>query len=175
MSKGGRYDPMPEDEAAALGKALLASIRGDRLTPAQRAVIARARSAEDPQAPSPVLEHDEVIATFPRGEEAEVRVSWRAFRGSSPFLDVRRFERAPEGLRPSKQGVTIRGRELGQLMSALVQAMGKLAPPPERVMDSDRVMGPERAMGPEHVMGPERAPAPPGKTTKSKKSSGGRR
>ncbi len=91
---GSQYDPVRDDEAAALGHALLAQLRGEPLSP------------------------------FERGPDAEVRVSWRSYKGSSPFLDVRRWERVHgDGMRPTRQGVSIRLRELSRLMTVLVQAL----------------------------------------------------
>jgi hypothetical protein len=127
---GGRYDPVSEPEAAELGRALLAQIRGDVLTPSEQVLLKRMRSSapEDARAPTPVVEISETLLTLDRGADAEVRVTWRRFKGSSPFLDIRRWERAAPGeeLRPTRQGVTIRARELARLMSVLVQTVRKI-------------------------------------------------
>jgi hypothetical protein len=123
---GSQYDPVRDDEAAALGHALLAQLRGEPLSPAERALLARSRSraVQDRRAPTPVVEVSETLATFERGPDAEVRVSWRSYKGSSPFLDVRRWERVHgDGMRPTRQGVSIRLRELSRLMTVLVQAL----------------------------------------------------
>jgi hypothetical protein len=122
----GRYDAVNENEAAALGRALLAKIRGEVLTPSEQALIARAesQSTEDERAPTPIVDVSETLATFERGEDAELRIMWRSYKGSTPFLDIRRFERVPgEAMKPTRQGVTIRAREVGRLMTIIVQAM----------------------------------------------------
>ncbi|MGE0790410.1 MAG: PC4/YdbC family ssDNA-binding protein [Sandaracinaceae bacterium] len=129
QGRGGRFDPVNEDEAAALGRALLAELRGDDLTPEQLSLLERSRSAAamDERAPTPVVDASDTLVTFGRGDDAEVWVSWRRYRGSSPFLDIRRFERAPDGeMRPTRQGVTIRARELGRLLTALLNAAKRL-------------------------------------------------
>ncbi|MBX3275287.1 MAG: hypothetical protein KF729_33790 [Sandaracinaceae bacterium] len=119
----GRYERAPHDEAAALGHALVAELRGDALTEAQRALLASARAAApDTRAPEPVLDADDHLLALPRGEDAEVRVRWRRYRGSAPFLDLRRFERSDRGeMLPTRQGVTIRGHEVLRLLSSLVK------------------------------------------------------
>ena len=114
---GGQHDPVSEPEATAIGHALLAKLRGEELTFSQRALLARApeQSEAERRAPTPVQEVSRTLLTLPRGRDAEVRVRWRRFRGSTPFLDLRRFERADRGeLLPTRQGVTIRGAEIGQ-------------------------------------------------------------
>jgi hypothetical protein len=126
--RGGRYDTVGEDEAAAVGRALIAQIRGDPLTPAERALLARMRSsaAEDARAPTPVVDASETLATFERGADAELRVTWRRFKGSAPFLDIRRWERTADGTRPTRQGVTIRARELSRFVSAVLSAVRRV-------------------------------------------------
>lgn len=127
---GGHFDPVGDDEASALGHALLAQLRGEPLSPSERALLARSRSRAyaDARAPAPVAEVSETLATFERGPDAELRVSWRRFKGSSPFLDLRRWERAPrEGMRPTRHGITLRARELSRMMSVLVQALHRVS------------------------------------------------
>ncbi len=125
---GARYEPVTEPEAAELGRALLAQIRGDVLTPSEKALIARMRSnaPEDVRAPTPVVELSETLLTLDRGPDAEVRLTLRRFKGSSPFLDIRRWERTADGMRPTRQGVTIRAREVARVMTVLVQVARKL-------------------------------------------------
>lgn len=125
---GGHYDPVSEPEAAELGRALLAQIRGDVLTPREAALVARMRSSSpaDARAPTPVVELSETLLTLERGEHAEVRITWRRYKGSGPFLDLRRWERTDRGMRPTPKGVTIRARELPRLMTVIVQTVRKL-------------------------------------------------
>jgi hypothetical protein len=123
---GGDYEPVGDDEAAALGHALLAKLRGERLSPEEQALLSRPRSRSrfDARAPTPVVEVAETLASFERGPDAELRLTWRRYKGSTPFLDLRRWERGPGGgMRPTRQGVTLRLRELSRAMSAIVQAL----------------------------------------------------
>jgi len=125
----GRFEPAGDPEAAAMGRALLAELRGEELTVSQRALLARARAEVPPEelrAPTPVVDASETLLTLGRGEAAEVRLSWRRYRGSSPFLDLRRFERGDRGaMRPTRQGVTIRGHEVSRLLTALVKLQAR--------------------------------------------------
>lgn len=120
----GRYDPVDEVESAAYGRALLAKVRGDELTPAQRAVLTPL--AHDPpadeRAPTPVVDESTTLLTLDRGDDAEVRVSWRRYKGSSHFLDIRRWEAGSSGMRPTRQGVSIRMRELPRFLKAVLLA-----------------------------------------------------
>ncbi len=124
-ARAGRYDTATDDEAAAIGRALVAELRGDDLTVSQRALLASARNAaeaEEARAPGPVLDEDQTLLTLGRGEGAELRVRWRRYRGSAHFLDLRRFERTDRGeMAPTRQGVTIRGHEVQKLLAALVK------------------------------------------------------
>ncbi|HJL17430.1 MAG TPA: PC4/YdbC family ssDNA-binding protein [Sandaracinaceae bacterium LLY-WYZ-13_1] len=128
---GGRFDTASEEESAAYGRALLAEMRGEELTEAQRAMLARARAnaAADRRAPTPVVDVSETLLRLDRGERSEVRVSWRRYKGSSPFLDFRRWERLPgdDEMRPTRQGVTIRAREITRLLTTVVQAARRLS------------------------------------------------
>ncbi|MCA9608697.1 MAG: hypothetical protein KC619_24000 [Myxococcales bacterium] len=123
-ARGGRYDTATDAEAAAIGRALVAELRGDDLTVSQRALLANARSSapEEERAPGPVLDQDQTLLTLDRGEGAELRVRWRRYKGSAHFLDLRRFERGDRGeMVPTRQGVTIRGHEVQKLLAALVK------------------------------------------------------
>lgn len=130
-SAAGRHDLVAEDESAAYGRALLAEMRGEALTEAQEAMLQRARAsaALDQRAPTPVTEVSETLLTLERGDKAEVRISWRRYKGSSPFLDLRRWERLPgdSEMRPTRQGVTIRAREITRMLSVMVQVARRLS------------------------------------------------
>ena len=120
----GRYDTASNEEAAAVGRALLAQLRGEALTAAQKGILARAhsRAPQEARAAAPVLDRDRTLLRLSRGDHAELRVRWRRYRGSSPFLDFRRFERTDRGgLLPTRQGVTIRGHEVKRLLTSLVK------------------------------------------------------
>lgn len=131
---GGRHDTVGEEEAGAIGRALLAQMRGDPLSPTEQALLARLRSdaPADARAPTPVVEISETLAAFDRGPDAELRITWRRFKGSAPFLDIRRWERAPgEAMRPTRQGITIRARELSRFMTVIVHAVRRIGSDPE--------------------------------------------
>lgn len=125
---GSRYEAVSEAEAAEFGHALLNRIRGEPLTLSQRELLARTQeAAPSPRAPGPVVEQDELLLALPRGDEAQVRISLRRFRGSSLFLDLRRWEiRADGSWRPTRSGVTLRARELGRVSSALVAILKRV-------------------------------------------------
>ena len=127
--QGGRYDTASDGEAAAFGRALLAQMRGDPLSPTEQALLARMRSdaAEDARAPAPVMDVSETLATFERSGDAEVRITFRRFKGSTPFLDIRRWERGRGNeMHPTRQGITIRARELTRFVNAAMQALRKI-------------------------------------------------
>jgi hypothetical protein len=127
----GRYDTVAEDESAAYGRALLAEMRGEELTADQEALLQRARAQAEAhrRAPTPVVDVSETLLTLDRGERAEVRISWRRYKGSSPFLDFRRWERVPgdDEMRPTRKGVTIRAREITRLLTTVVGAARRLS------------------------------------------------
>ena len=113
-----RYEPVDNEEASLLGRALLSQLRGDPLTPEQQTAIERA-GVPSRRAPEPVVERSETLLSLPRGD-AELRVSWRSYRGSTPFLDLRRWEKGRSGgMHPTKQGVVVRLRELPQLFGVI--------------------------------------------------------
>ena len=124
-----RFDPVCDDEAAAFGRALLARVRGEPLTPEQRALLSRARAEapEDRRAPTPVVDLSETLLALPRGEDAELRVQLRRYKGSRPFVDIRRWERSDGALRPTRQGVTVRMREITQVLGAISTAARRIA------------------------------------------------
>lgn len=125
-----RFDPVSDDDAAAFGRALLARVRGESLTEEQRALLDRARDGgaePDRRAPTPVVDVSETLLSLPRGAQAELRVQVRRYKGSRPFLDVRRWERDGEGLKPTRQGVTFRMREVTQVLGAISRAARRMA------------------------------------------------
>ena len=124
-----RFEPVSEDEAAAFGRALLARVRGESLTVEQRDLLARARadSPEDRRAPTPVVDHSETLLKLQRGQGAEMRVQLRRYKGSQPFVDIRRWERSDDGMRPTRQGVTLRMREITQVLGAISTAARRVA------------------------------------------------
>jgi hypothetical protein len=68
-----------------------------------------------------------VLARFARGDDAEIRVSYDSRRaedgGEIPWISIRRWYRPAGGeLRPTRQGTTIRVREIGELILALEEA-----------------------------------------------------
>lgn len=127
----GRHDIVADADSAAYGRALLAEMRGEALSEEQELMLQRARASAhaDRRAPTPVTEVSDTLLTLDRGDNAEVRVSWRRYKGSSPFIDVRRWERLPGDveMRPTRQGVTIRAREITQMLTVIVQAARRLS------------------------------------------------
>ena len=137
--EGGRFDTVRAEEGAAFGRALLAKLRGEALTEDARACLEELRRSPEPvelerprdpswdrRAPRPVIDSSETLLVLDRGRDSEVRVSWRRYRGSAPFLDLRRWERSGRaGMQPTKQGVTIRLRELPRLLRVVVAAAGR--------------------------------------------------
>ncbi len=89
---------------------------------------ARAFQASHPPAPKrpPPEDHGERLATVPRGEGVELRVAWCLYEGK-PYVSVRQWERSGDGSYwPTKgKGITVKVRELGAVVEALVTAMDK--------------------------------------------------
>lgn len=128
-----RYDAVSDPEAAEIGHALLAQLRDEPLTFTQQALLAQAESdaREDRRAPTPVIDESHTLLSLGREDGAEVRVSFRRYKGSAPFLDIRRWEKvAGKGsgeLRPTRQGVTIRAKELPGFARTMAQAVRRFA------------------------------------------------
>ena len=129
QSDPGHFEPVEGEEGGCIGRAVVAQLRGEVLTPEQRASLARARASSaaaerewDRRAPPPVIDVSETLLVFERGPRTEVRVSWRRYKGSAPFLDIRRWEKDARGMHPTRQGVTIRLRELPRLLRVLLLA-----------------------------------------------------
>ena len=124
-----RNEPISEEEAAALGRALLAKLKGQPLTFEERRLVerqSRPPSESHRRTGGPVVEEEELLLTLPRRDGAEVRLSYRRFRGTSPFLDLRRWERSRGEWRPTRQGLTVRAREMSRFVSAVLAAAGRL-------------------------------------------------
>jgi len=68
-------------------------------------------------------ERGERLATLPRNEGEELRVSWDTFKGFN-FLSLRVWSRGSDGAwRPTKTGVTIKRRELATVADAMARAV----------------------------------------------------
>lgn len=126
---GSRYDPVDPTEGAQYGRALLARMRKEPLSPLQQALLAQTatEAPAEQRAPTPVVDLSQTLLTLGRGEDAEVRLSLRRYKGSRPFFDIRRWERTDGELRATRQGITIRARELPRLLGALTEAAARIA------------------------------------------------
>ena len=97
-------------------------------------LLARARAAvvkfpaptrpAPPQAPDPGV----VLAEVPRGDGTVLRVAWRTLEGR-PFVTLAVWERGTAGAWWPVQGkaVTVRVRELGEVLEGLVKAAERAA------------------------------------------------
>lgn len=81
----------------------------------------------------PPQETGERLATLPRGDREELRVSWDVFRGGDgqerPFLSLRVWQRdADGGWWPVKgKGIAIRVRELAGVGEGIIKAIDRAA------------------------------------------------
>src|SRR5262249_40284131 len=75
------------------------------------------------QSPGPLEDEGRRLATLPRGDNVELRVTLSEFRGR-PFIALRIWERGGDGqLWPMKgRGCSIRLHELGEVIGALRSA-----------------------------------------------------
>lgn len=124
-----REDPISEEEAAALGRALLAKLKGQPLTREEKRLVERQQTPPGPseaRVSGPVVDEEEELLSLPRRDGAEVRVTLRRFRGTAPFLDLRRWERIKGEWKPTRQGLTIRAREMSRFLSAVLAAAGRI-------------------------------------------------
>ena len=82
------------------------------------------RASPAPQAPDP----GEVLAEVPRGDGTVLRVAWRTFEGK-PFATIAVWERGTAGAWWPVKGkaVTVRVRELGEVLEGLVKAAERAA------------------------------------------------
>lgn len=62
------------------------------------------------------------LVTIQRGQDGELRLTWDEYEGR-PFLSLRLWQRTEDGQAiPTKKGLSIRLRELPELVEGLVQA-----------------------------------------------------
>ena len=99
----------------------------DLLARARAAVVKFApprAPAKPPQAPDP----GEVLAEVPRGDGTVLRVAWRTLEGR-PFVTIAVWERGTAGAWWPMTGkaVTVRVRELGEVLEGLVKAAERAA------------------------------------------------
>lgn len=82
------------------------------------------RTAPPPQAPDP----GEVLAEVPRGDGTVFRVAWRTLEGR-PFVTLAVWERGTAGAwwPIAGKAVTVRVRELGEVLEGLVKAAERAA------------------------------------------------
>jgi len=107
----------------------------NRFDPPRVDVLARARAAAAmSSAPTATPRHaappdpGEVLAEMPRGEREVLRVALREFEGK-PFVTIAVWEKGTGGAFWPARGkaVTVRVRELGAVLEALVVAAERLA------------------------------------------------
>lgn len=67
--------------------------------------------------PSPIL-----IAEWPRSARQTLRIQLDTFQGN-PVIDVRAWYQSGDGLKPTRSGITIGTRHLGDLSEALYKAL----------------------------------------------------
>ena len=97
-------------------------------------LLARARAAAAATAPKPSApkrtppDPGEVLAEVPRGDGTVFRVAWRTLEGR-PFVTLAVWERGTAGAWWPVQGkaVTVRVRELGEVLEGLVKAAERAA------------------------------------------------
>jgi hypothetical protein len=65
------------------------------------------------------------LATIPRGEDEELRLSWAEYNGRN-FLNIRMWHRQESGWWPDKsKGMTVRVHELPDFAEGIAQAIDK--------------------------------------------------
>lgn len=114
---------------------------------------------------APPVETGERLATMDRGRGVELRVSLDHYE-DRPYVSIRLWERNREGIWwPTKRGVTIRIRELGEVLAVLsrvAEVIGGEGPPgagPGR--DVHSVHAPSSGRAPTGGGDRRRQPAPP--------------
>jgi hypothetical protein len=121
----------------------------------------------DAQAPAAPQDHGQRLATFPRGPDAELRVSLSEFEGR-PYVSLRVWERASEGAPfwPVKgKGCSVRLSEAEGLATALRrvvrEAGADAGPSPAKQAPGRRTRrGGSAPSSPETSGGPDRESAP---------------
>ena len=111
-----------------------------KIPPEAQALLAmlRGRAANTPPtapAPAPREPSGELLASFPRNAREEVRLTWDTLTGKDgrprSFLSVRLWALARPGLwKPTKEGVTIRARELRELLAVVAPLVARLEAAP---------------------------------------------
>jgi hypothetical protein len=82
-----------------------------------------------PEQPTPPAESGERLATFSRGQGVELRITLDEYEGR-PYIGLRLWELGQSGgWWPTKRGVTIRLRELAELLEVLGQVENQDRPP----------------------------------------------
>ncbi|GMV19945.1 MAG: hypothetical protein AMXMBFR56_81690 [Polyangiaceae bacterium] len=71
---------------------------------------------------------EHVVLSIPRGEEEELRVV-RAIYEGRPYTSIRVWYQTDDGWRPTKKGVSVRDREISQVIDALSKIARKVGSP----------------------------------------------
>ncbi len=96
----------------------------DALRAAADALEARQRPRRTDDAPE---ERGERLATLPRQDGAEIRITWDRYKGS-PYLGIREWtpdRNGGGGMFPTRKGVTVRRGELPALARAVADALDR--------------------------------------------------
>jgi len=78
------------------------------------------------------MSSETIIASWPRNGRETIIVKLGEYQGK-PICDVRTWYRADDGLRPSRSGITLSTKHLGQLAEALARAAEIAATDPDAV------------------------------------------
>jgi Transcriptional Coactivator p15 (PC4) len=85
-----------------------------------------------PESQAPPRNNGELLATIPRGQGEEMRVSIDQFEGR-PYVSLRVWAIGQDGnWWPTKKGCSVRTRELSEVAQALMRASDLLNGPPSR-------------------------------------------
>lgn len=119
--KGAPAAPLPRPAAQATPRGIAAH-PGAPSRPG-----ANQEAAPEPGSYRPPVEEGQRLATFPRGDGEELRVEPAEFRGA-PFVSMRTWFRGSLGTwHPTRKGVSLRLRELPELVRVLGDAGVQLA------------------------------------------------